>query len=163
MAESCPDFLSIPPQLSLQQESGRQRLAEQRERERDAIRWQWRLQQGDEEEIRRQHEQRYMQQEEGRRRREERRRQQQEKEREQHPQAEEIRQWLERHRQRQKGESGRMEELAEHTSQRRRQARRTRQEVDSLTPEYESLFSAKTSLRHQRPNTCQKTSSTKTK
>jgi hypothetical protein len=51
-----------------------------------------------------------------------------------------MRQWLERHRRDREEEARRREELAEHTSQGRRRARRARQEVDSSSPEYGEYF-----------------------
>lgn len=62
-----------------------------------------------------------MRQEEGRRRREEERRRRQEEERERHPQAEEIRQWLERHRPGREEKARRREEPAMPQGQGRQQ------------------------------------------
>jgi hypothetical protein len=144
-------------------EAARQRLAEQRKREREAIRWQQlriRLQgeeeaerdgqlaetiQRQEEEHRRQHEERYLQLEERRRQREEGLRQR-ERDREGHPQAEEIREWLERHRRNQEETARRRQELADHTSQRRQRARDEMQERNSSTSGY--IYSLLLTLTH---------------
>lgn len=122
-------------------EAARQRLAEQRRQEREATRQQREMMRWmEEEEYRRQQTDRIRRQEE-RRRVQEEGPQRQELGRERHPQSFDQREWLERYRQSRQDAALRRQELADHTSQRRQQARGARQEVDSSTPEYGIVFS----------------------
>ena len=117
-------------------EAARQRLAEQRQREREATRRQREIMRWMEEEgLRRQQTETIRRQEE-RRRVQEEGVQRQELGRERHPRSFDQRVWLERYRQSREQAALARQELADHTSQRRQRARGARQEVDSSTTKY---------------------------